>query len=282
MKTIIKGLTLILLSTSTILASTWDDCIDRYNKAKEFSDNTQLMYIYLKSTKMCLTRFKKSLELNPDPEFTVEAMSNNIQKLEGYIEKTLPTYNFPNHTLKQIPKYLNADTTPIFNQEYNYFKKFKHCNGIHAGDKIYTAKHYNIKDATNLHFDLSILPTKTTSNLEVAKLDLNKKGTFKYYSMSKIGMFFGTLLQEDNCKFYKEKNIPKGINTSLDLSDLEKEFEIRSSCLAIPSNSGGGVFQDGKLVGVISKTVFLKESERNKNKDQFLYSIIEPIVPISE
>ena len=275
MKTILKGLLLTLLSTSTIFAVTWDDCIDRYEKAKKFSDNTRLMYIYLKSTKICLTKFKKELELNPDPEFTVEAMGNNIEKIEGYIKTTLPTYKFPNNTLKQIPKYLNVtSSTPIFNEEYTYFKKFKQCNGVHAGDKIYTAKHCNIENSQNLHFDLSVVPAATQSTLEVAKLDLKKEGTFKYYSMSKIGMFFGTLLKEEKCNFYKEKNIPKGINTTLDLADLEKEFEIRSSCLAIPSNSGGGVFQDGKLVGVISKTVF--------NKEQFLYSIIEPIVPIGD
>jgi len=272
MKTIIKGLTLILLSISTIFAVTWDDCIDKYEKAKKFSDNTQLMYIYLKSTKMCLTKFKEKLKLNPDPEFTIQAMSNNIEKLESYIEKTLPTYKFPNNTLQQVPRYLDENSNLVYNQEYQYFKKFKQCNGVHAEDKIYTAKHCNIENSKNLHFDLSVLPAKSLSNLKVGQLDLNKKGTFKYYSMSKLGMFFGTLLKEDNCRFYKEKNIPKGINTTLDLADLEKEFEIRSSCLAIPSNSGGGVFQDGKLVGIISKTVF--------NKKQFLYSIIEPVFPI--
>lgn len=273
MKNLVKGLLLILLSTSTGFAVTWDDCIDRYNKAKQFSDNTQLMYIYLKSTKQCLTRFKQSLELNPNPEFTVQAMSNNIEKLEGYINKVVPTYKFPNNTLEQIPKYINMNgSTPQFNSEYKHFVKFQECNGIHAGDKIYTAKHCNIKNAQNIKFDLSAIPTDTKSNLEVAQLNLEKKGTFKYYSMSKIGMFFGILLQEDNCRFYKEKNIPKGINTTLDLADLEKKFEIRSTCLAIPSNSGGGVFQDDKLVGIISKTVF--------NKDKFLYSIIEPIIPI--
>ena len=274
MKTIVKGLLLTLLSTSTIFTVTWDDCIDRYEKAKQFSDNTHLMYIYLKSTKMCLTRFKKELELNPDPEFTVQAMSNNIEKLEEYIENTLPTYNFPNNTLEQVPRYLNKNNTPIINAEYNNFIKYKNCNGIHAGNKIYTAKHCNIEDATNLQFDLSVVPAKTISQLEIAKIDLEKKGTFKYYSMSTVGMFFGTLLKEENCKFTKEKNIPKGVNTTLDLADLEKKFEIRSSCLAISSNSGGGVFQDGKLVGIISKTVF--------NKEEFLYSIIEPVVPIDK
>lgn len=274
MKTILKGLILTLLSTSTIFALSWDDCIGKYNKAKQFSDNTQLMYIYLKSTKMCLTKLKKELELKPNPEFTVEAMTNNIEKLEGYIENTLPTYKFPNNNLEQIPKYLNNNTSPIENKEYRNFVKYKNCNGVHAGDKIYTAKHCNIKNATNLHFDLSIIPTKTKSNLKTAKINLRKKGTFKYYSMSKVGMFFGTLLKEENCKFTKKRNIPTGVNTTLDLTDLEKKFEIRSNCLAIPSNSGGGVFQDGKLVGVISKTVF--------NKEQFLYSIVEPIVPISD
>lgn len=78
-------------------------------------------------------------------------------------------------------------------------------------------------------------------------------------------MFYKILLQERDCKFYKAKYIPKGLNTSLDLTDLEKEEEIRSTCLAIPSNSGGGVFQEGHLVGIISKTVF--------NKNDFFYIV---------
>jgi len=273
MKTIVKGLLLTLLSISTISAVTWDDCIEKYNKAKKFSENTQLAYIYLKSTKQCLSDFKKSLQDNPNPEFTIEAMSDNIEILDGYIDKLVPTYNFSNNHLEHVPKYTYNDSfIPEENEEYNYFIKFKKCNGVQAGDKIYTAKHCNIKDSKNIHFDLSFLPAKTTSDLEVAQLDLEKEGSYKYYSMSKIGMFFGVLLQEDNCKFYKAKNIPTGINSSLDLTDLEKEYEIRSSCLAIPSNSGGGVFQDDKLVAIISKTVF--------NKDEFLYSIVEPIIPI--
>ena len=75
-----------------------------------------------------------------------------------------------------------------------------------------------------------------------------------------------------NCRFYKAKNQPSGLNQSFDLTDLVKQEEIRSTCLAIPSNSGGGVFQDGKLVAIISKTVFYK--------NQFLYSVIEPIIPL--
>lgn len=273
MKTIVKGLLLTLLSMSTISAVTWDDCIARYDKAKKFSENTQLAYIYLKSTKQCLSDFKKSLLDQPNPEFTIEAMSDNIEMLEGYINKLVPTYNFSDNTLHHVPKYITENIEmPQLNKDYEYSIKFKKCNGVHAGDKIYTAKHCNIKDSKTIHFDLSSLDTDTMSDLKVAKLDLEKKGSFKYYSMSKIGMFFGVLLQEDNCKFYKAKNVPTGINSSLDLTDLEKKFEIRSTCLAIPSNSGGGVFQDDKLVAIISKTVF--------NKDQFLYSIVEPIIPI--
>lgn len=273
MKTLIKDLLLTLLSISTISAVTWDDCIEKYNKAKKFSENTQLAYIYLKSTKQCLSDFKKSLELQPNPEFTIEAMSDNIEMLEGYINKLVPTYNFTDNTLHHVPKYNNVNSSiPTINKDYEYSIKFNKCNGVHAGDKIYTAKHCNIKDSKTIHFDLSSVPTKTKTDLQVAKLDLEKEGSFKYYSMSKIGMFFGVLLQEDNCKFYKAKNVPTGINSNLDLTDLEKEYEIRSSCLAIPSNSGGGVFQDDKLVAIISKTVF--------NKDQFLYSIVEPIIPI--
>ena len=61
---------------------------------------------------------------------------------------------------------------------------------------------------------------------------------------------------------------------TLDLTDLTKNSEIRSNCLAIPSNSGGAVFQEGKLVGIISKTVF--------NKNTFLYSVVEPILVFNE
>jgi hypothetical protein len=89
--------------------------------------------------------------------------------------------------------------------------------------------------------------------------------------MSREGMFYNILLEEKNCKFYMAKNIPIGFNTTLDYTDLSKKEEIRSNCLAIPSNSGGGVFQDGKLVGIISKTVF--------NENKFLYSVVEPIIP---
>lgn len=275
MKTILKKGLLLVLCTNIVYAVSWDDCIAKYNKAKKFSQNTQLSYIYMRSTKQCLIKFKNSLMQKPNPEFTVEAMSNNIKMLDEYMDELIPKYKFPKNTLKQIPKYININSNlPIFNKQYNYFKKFKGCNAIHAGDKIYTAKHCKIKDSKKIHFDLSFINSDTISDLKTSKIDLNKLGSFKYYSMSKEGMFFGVLLQEDNCKFYKVKNIPSSVNTTLDLSDLEKKVEIRSSCLAIPSNSGGGVFQDNKLVGIISKTVF--------NKNQFLYSVIEPIYPISE
>lgn len=139
---------------------------------------------------------------------------------------------------------------------------------------IYTAKHCNINKSKNIRFDLNYIETNKISKLETSKLDLNKKGSFKYYSMSKEGMFFSALLEEKNCKFYKAKSSLTGLNTSLDLTDISKLNEIRSNCLAIPSNSGGGVFQDGKLVGIISKTVF--------NKKQFQYSVIEPIFSIHD
>lgn len=272
MRKIFIGLTIFLFYTNLIYAVTWDNCIEKYTKAKQFANQTKLMYIYLKSTKNCLIKFKHSLNKIPDPDFTVEAMSNNIKKIDGYINELIPKYQFPQNNLKEVPRYFFNSSIPKFNKEYNNFIKFKKCNGIHAGNKIYTAKHCNIKNSKHLKYDLSYLTSKTKSNLKISKLDSKKLGTFKYYSMSKEGMFFGVLLKEDNCKFYKAKVNPKGINVNLNLSDLEKKEEIRSSCLAIPSNSGGGVFQDEKLVGIISKTVF--------NKNKFLYSVIEPILPI--
>ncbi len=262
----------LLISSNYIYAFTWDDCIEKYEKAKQFSDNTRLSYNYLKSTKNCLIKFKNILIQNPDPEFTVKAITNNILMLEKNINNLIPIYNFSKNTLESIPKYLHINSTsPIINKEYKYFKRFKNCNGIHAQDKIYTAKHCRIEKSKNIQFDLSYIKSESISELKISKLNLNKSGTFKYYSMSKIGMFYNTLLEEKNCRFYKRENTPSGLNINLELSDLSKKSEIRSNCLAIPSNSGGGVFQDGKLVGIISKTVF--------DKNKFLYSIVEPIFP---
>lgn len=265
---------ILLMSTSSLYAFTWDNCIEKYEKAKQFSDNVRLSYIYLKSTKNCLIKFKDFLIQNPDPDFTVKAMSDNISMLDKNINTLIPKYKYPKNTLEHIPKYLGFNSNkPFFNKEYHYFKRFKECNGVHANNKIYTAKHCNIENSKNIQFDLNYIEANTISELKVSKLKLNKLGTFKYYSMSKEGMFYTALLEEKNCKFYKAKNTPSGLNATLDLSDLAKEYEIRSNCLAIPSNSGGGVFQEGDLVGIISKTVF--------NKSEFLYSVIEPIFPTS-
>ena len=264
---------ILLMSITQIYAFTWDNCVDRYNKAKQFSENTRLFYNYLRSTKNCLVKFKDNLIQNPDPEFTVKAMSNNIVMLDKYLEQLVPKYNFPKNDLEQIPRYLHINSSkPVANKEYKFFKKFKNCNGVHANDKIYTAKHCNIEKSNNIQYDLNYIQTKNVSELKISKINLEKLGTFKYYSMSKEGRFFNVLLQEKNCKFYKTKNMPVGRNTTLDLSDLEKEEVIKSTCLAIPSNSGGGVFQEGKLVGIISKTVF--------DDNKFLYSVIEPILPL--
>lgn len=270
MKKLYIVLVSLLLSFTQAYAFTWDSCAKKYEKAKQFSHNIKLTYVYLKATKSCLIKFKNTLENNPDPEFTVKAMKNNILMLDKYIQQLIPSYNLNKNTIEEIPKYLNLGTSsPIANEEYKYFKRFYNCNGIHANNKIYTAKHCYVENSKNIRYDLSYLESKTKSKLQTAKLDLNKKGTFKYYSMSKEGMFFNSLLQEKNCKFYKAKNTPNGLNRTLDLADLEKEEEIRSTCLAIPSNSGGGVFQDEKLVGIISKTVF--------NDKEFMYSVVEPI-----
>ncbi len=264
-----------LMNISSVYAFTWDECIEKYNKAKQFSENTRLSYIYIKSTRNCLIKFKKLLIQNPNPEFTVKAMSNNIVMLNKYIDELIPHYTSTNNSLKNIPKYLHINSTkPTLNKEYNYFVKFKNCNGVHANNKIYTAKHCKVEDSENIHSDLNIIETKTISKLKTSKLNLNKKGTFKYYSMSKEGMFYNTLLEENNCRFYKAKNSPAGLNTTLDLSDLTKKYEIRSTCLAIPSNSGGGVFQNGQLVAIISKSVF--------DKNKFLYSVVEPIFPLQD
>ena len=262
----------LLLLLNISYAVTWDNCIEKYSKAKQFSEQTKLMYIYLKSTKNCLINFKNSLINKPNPEFTIEAMTNNIKKIDNYLNELIPKYEFPENNLKPIPKYLYTATIPILNDEYNYFKKFKNCNAVHAGNKIYTAKHCDIKKSQHIKYDLSYIPTKKESSLKVSNLNMSKLGTFKYYSMSKLGMFYGVLLKEEDCNFYKAKINPKGITKKIDIVDLKKEFEIRSSCLAIPSNSGGGVFQNEKLVGIISKTVF--------NENKFLYSVIEPIIPM--
>jgi hypothetical protein len=272
MKKLFLVLTLLVISSNYIYALSWDKCIKRYSKAKEFSDNTRLLYIYLKSTRTCIVKFKDSLIQNPDPEFSVDSMNDNIVMLDRNINAIIPKYNYPKNNLEEIPKYKDINTTPIYNEDYTYIKKFKDCNGIHANNKIYTAKHCNIDNSKNSHYDLNYIETDKVSKLKLSKLDLSKKGTFKYYSMSKEGMFYSILLKEKNCQFYKAKNEPTGLNTTLDLTDLTKEIEIRSNCLAIPSNSGGGVFQDGKLVAIISKTVF--------NKDEFSYSVVEPIIPL--
>ncbi len=270
MNFILKCITFFILLTNVLFAVSWDTCIEKYSKAKKFSDNTRLMYIYLKSTKNCLLKFKDSLKENPKSEFTLEAMDDNIKKINGYMEELIPNYIYPNSNLEQIPKYIyTQQSIPKFNTDYMHFVKFKKCNGIHAKDKIYTAKHCNIENSMHIKDDLSYIKTNTISKLETNKLDLNKSGTFKYYSMSKEGMFYNVLIKESDCKFYEEKVGISALTQSLDLADLNKKTEIRSNCLAIPSNSGGGVFQDNKLVGIISKTVF-------KN-DIFLYSVIEPI-----
>jgi hypothetical protein len=260
------------MSMAQLYAFNWEDCIKKYEKARQFNQNVRLSYNYLKSTKQCLLKFKLFLIQNPHPNYTVEAMSNNILMLEQYMNQLIPKYSYPNNTLQTVPRYINLNLHPIFNNEYDHFKRFKQCNGIHVQNKIYTAKHCNIPHSKNIRFDLSYIPAKKYSNLKTAPLDLKKKGVFKYYSMSKEGMFYNVLLKERNCQFYKAKNHPEGLNTTLDLSDLTKKEEIRSSCLAIPSNSGGGVFQEGKLVGIISKTVF--------KGNEFKYSIIEPIVSL--
>ncbi len=274
MKKLYLIICVLLLNCNIIYAFTWEDCVERYEKVKQFSDNIRLSYLYLKSTKTCLVKFKTILLQNPNPDFTVEAMNDNINMIDKNIKNLLPKYIHPKNSLLDIPKYININTKkPLINENFAYIKKFKNCNGIHANDKIYTAKHCNIKDSKNLHFDLDYIKTKNNSKLKIGRLDLNKTGVFKYYSMSKAGRFYTTPLKEENCKFYEAKNSMTGLNLTLDLTDLSKKVEIRSTCLAIPSNSGGGVFQNGKLVAIISKTVF--------NKDRFLYSVVEPIIPTS-
>jgi len=271
MKKLIVIFLILFASITQIYAFTWNECIKKYERAKQFNDYTRLSYIYLKSTRNCIIKFKNFLIQNPNPNFSVKSMNENITMLNNYLNQLLPNYNYNQNNLEQIPKYLNMDSKePIKNNEYKYFIKFDGCNGVHANNKIYTARHCKIKESKNKHYDLNYIETNTTSKLKIEKLDTSKKGTFKYYSMSKEGMFYNVLLQEKNCKFYKAKNIPTGVNSSLDLTDLKKKEEIRSNCLAIPSNSGGGVFQEGKLVGIISKTVF--------NDNRFLYSVIEPII----
>ena len=179
--------------------------------------NTRLSYIYLKSTKHCLMKFKDFLVQNPDPEFKIQSMSDNILMLDKYIYTLVPRYTFLQNNLESIPKYLNLDSSnPTLNKEYQYFKKFKNCNGIHANKKIYTAKHCKIKDSKNIHFDLSYINTNARSTLEINKLSLSKVGTFIYYSMSKEGMFYNVLLKEKNCVFYKAPTSLIGLNSTLD------------------------------------------------------------------
>lgn len=263
---------ILFFNVTYVYALKWETCLKKYEKAKQFDDNVRLSYIYLKSTKNCLVKFRDSLIKKPNPDFTVKAMNENILMIDKYINNLIFQYSSANNDLEEIPKYIDTNSdTPVINQDYNYLKRFNHCNGVHASDKIYTARHCNIDNSINLQFDLSYIPTKDISKLKVTKLDITKKGKFKYYSMSKEGMFYNILLEEKNCKFYMAKNIPIGFNTTLDYTDLSKKEEVRSNCLAIPSNSGGGVFQDGKLVGIISKTVF--------NENKFLYSVVEPIIP---
>jgi len=275
MKKLYKILVLLLLGSDLLFAMSWDKCIKKYNKAKEFSQNIQLSYYYLKSTRQCLVKFKHLLQLHPNPKFTIKAMDNNIKKINKAISILLPSYNITQNTLVSIPKYLQLNSSiPIVNQEYKYFKRFNNCNGVHAFNKVYTAKHCEVHNAKNIRNDLSYIDANDISDLQIAKLNLNSIGTFKYYSMSKEGMFFNILLKESNCKFFHTENIPTGINSTLDFADLNKKMEIRSTCLAIPSNSGGGVFQNNKLVAIISKTVF-------KN-NQFSYSIVEPIIPFNK
>ena len=275
MKKLYLMICVLLLNCNFIYAFTWEDCVERYEKVRQFSDNIRLSYLYLKSTKSCLVKFKTILLQNPNPDFTVKAMNENIKMIDRNIKNLLPKYIHPKNNLQSIPKYININSNnPLLNEKYAYIRKFKNCNGIHAHNRIYTAKHCNIKNSKNLHYDLDFIETTNKSNLKIARLDLNKTGIFKYYSMSKVGRFYSTLLQEKNCKFYEAKNETAGLNLTLDLTDLTKKVEIRSTCLAIPSNSGGGVFQDGKLVAIISKTVF--------SGNKFLYSIVEPIIPRNE
>ena len=63
---------------------------------------------------------------NPDPEFTVKAMNNNIILLDKYINNLVPKYSYPKNTLEQIPEYLDIDSIkPKINNVYKYFKKYK-------------------------------------------------------------------------------------------------------------------------------------------------------------
>ncbi len=158
----------LLILANNIHAFTWDECINKYEKAKRFSDNTRLSYLYLKSTKNCLIKFKDFLVQNPSLEFKVESMNENILMLDKYIYTLLPRYTFLQNNLEAIPKYLHLNSsTPIINKEYDYFKKFKNCNGVHANNKVYTAKHCKIKDSRNIHFDLSYIKTNANSKLEI-------------------------------------------------------------------------------------------------------------------
>ncbi len=104
---------ILLMSITHIKAFTWDSCIEKYKKAKQFNDNIRLSYIYLKGTKNCLIRFKKSLMQNPDPEFTVKAMSDNILMLDKYIDELIPKYTFTKNNLETVPKYLYTSSTHL-------------------------------------------------------------------------------------------------------------------------------------------------------------------------
>lgn len=175
MKKLFLVLTLLIISSHYTYAFTWEKCLERYKEAKEFSDNTQLLYIYLKSTRTCIVKFKNSLIQNPNPEFSIDSMNDNIEMLDENINALIPKYEYPQNTLEEIPKYTNIDEKPTLNEEYGYFKKFKNCNGIHANNKIYTAKHCDVNDSKNSHYDLSYIDVDTTSNLLVSRLDLEKK-----------------------------------------------------------------------------------------------------------
>lgn len=137
MRKIYIVLCVLLINTSFIYAYTWDDCIDRYKNAKKFQDNTELLYVYLKSTKNCLINFKKSLENNPNPEFTTQAMDNNIEIIDKNIEQIIPKYKYPKNELNHIPMYHDLKELK-YREEYDYIKKFKSCNGIHAKNNLHS------------------------------------------------------------------------------------------------------------------------------------------------
>ena len=121
MKKLFGILFILAMSITQIEAFTWDACITKYSKAKQFSHSTRLAYLYLKSTQSCLIKFKEILKQAPNPEFTVEAMNDNIVMLEKAINTLLPNYVTYN-IIEEIPKYLNINSAkPIKNIEYEYF-----------------------------------------------------------------------------------------------------------------------------------------------------------------